>query len=91
MTDKHLEALLKAIVLTLMLGVAAVTCGCITVEGFSLFNGVVSVDRIHMPTPSLYKFGSVQKANGAGVDIIHFEREGLEGTGTVLAEPEVPE
>lgn len=84
--------MLKGIVITLLMGLLAVTCGCIHFERLSVLNGVLSVDGFGMTTPSLYKFGSVQKANGAGVDLIYFEREGLEGAGTVLREAaEVPE
>ena len=86
---------MKAIVLTLMLGVAAVTCGCSSAK-FHLSQSDGLLIEVHGAMPTMWKFLSSDKVSDdeKSFDLFHFEAlpvEDEEGAGTVLAEPEVPE
>lgn len=60
----------------MLMVIIAVTCsGCFKFTKLTVLNGLLAVEDFSMATPTLYKFGSIQKKNGAGVDIIHFQRD----------------
>ena len=63
----------------IMLALALLFTGGCALKGLRLVNGLVELDEGHIITPSVGKVGSlVKNDDGFGIDLLHFEREGLD-------------
>ena len=68
----------RIIIMMALALVLVLTSGC-ALKGLRLVNGLVELDEGHIITPSVGKVGSlVKNDDGFGIDLLHFEREGLD-------------